>query len=246
MNPPDPEMASNLSETNKPPRLALAYLFLWLSLLSISLGIWFTLLSAFGVNWEEGIGWRSIGFYATNAIVLGTGLTGIVLLVLWKWQHVPYEWQPGAVILVYLGIFELIRVCAVTIDLAIPDSGLIYDETKHNIYKIMAISQNGFAVCLFVGWMVRNKLSIGWRFGLTALALQNLFDVCQVVFPRMIPAAILGPISTSVLIHNGSLFIVLVVALGDLAQGCSRGWLHWIGVAGLLIFSWSWCYSLFF
>lgn len=240
----DADIVNFEADRSLPPRLQLAYVFLWLTLLSVSMGIWITLLSVHGVDWAEGIGWWSICFYATNSVVLGTGLTGIALLASWKWQGIRYEWQPGDEILVYLGIYEFIRICAVAIDLAISDSGITRDETTQDIYRYMALTQHGLGLCLFLMWMIRPKTTLLWRFGFVALVLQNLFVLFEVIFRGLIPEVILGPIPTSLFVHNLTWFYVLLIALVDIVQGSSRGWLHWTGVATLVMFSWHWIYAL--
>lgn len=237
--------SSSEEEVSSPPHFSLAYLFLWLSTLSLALAGWILVMILLGVDLAKDIDGWDISFYGRHAFVLGTGLAGVVLLTHWWRQGVSYTWQPGDMLLVFMAAHELIRLLAVAVDVVVPpsNSGML-DENQALIYEVMSFSQFAVAVGLFAVGAGRPKFSLLWRIGFGVLMLINLYWLLR-VWPLPGLGANIGGITIlgSGLQCVGMLYVLSIAAF-DAWQSGSREWLHWTGVATWAFFMHHWWLAL--
>ncbi|PQO44537.1 hypothetical protein [Blastopirellula marina] len=173
--------SSGEKEVSSPPHFSLAYLFLWITTLSLALAGWILVMMLLGVDLAKDLDGGDIYFYGRHAFVLGTGLAGVELLAHWWRQGISYRWQPGDMLLVFLAVHELIRLFAVAVDAVVPPSNNgMFDENRALIYDVMTFSVYAVAVCMFAVGASRSRFSLIWRIGFGLLALVNLYYLIRV------------------------------------------------------------------
>ncbi|MBA2114283.1 hypothetical protein HOV93_14400 [Planctomycetes bacterium FF15] len=201
-------------------------------------------------NAAGNLDWHWIQYYGINAIGLGTGVTAIALMGFWRSQGIVWSWQPGHVILLCIGFHELVTLVAVGVDVATIDSSLVYDPFRSKIYETQGLVQHVGTVLLILTFLWHVHFSRPWRLIFGLLLFVNMSTLVM-LNPFRLP---MGKVISYDLIGKSSqtarvcvVVLVILLAVWDLIRQEPRDWLHWVGVALLLLHYSPWVtYSLGF
>lgn len=235
------------SDSTKPipgtPPFTLAILFLWVTLLSVSVGAWITLLNGFGGNDLGKFNWFSIRYYGTSAIALGTGITTAALMGRWRYLGNNWLWQPGHILLLGIGFYELMTVLSIFGDLALLNQEAGNGLLRQRIYEIEGLVQHSGIVLILAVSLCLIRLTRFWQFVMGMIIFMNLL-ILIMVNPFELPISQI--VSFDLL--RGSTQVtryvvpvsILMVAAWEILWHERRDWLHWGGVVIALLYYSAW------
>ncbi|WP_165698902.1 hypothetical protein [Bremerella volcania] len=182
--------------------------------------------------------WFSIRFYGTSAVGLGTGITTIVLMVLWRSRGMAWSWQPGHVMLLWIGYYELATISAVAVDVTTHDPSMGYDPFRQRIYEVEGLVQHCGVILILVVCLSLLRFSRLWRVVFGLVIFLNLL-ILALMNPLQLPMGQF--ISFEMLRRSANVMRIVVfgmvplLALWELVQREQRDWLHWVGIVILLL-----------
>lgn len=238
---------ADVSDSTRPdagtPPFSLAVLFLWVTLLSISIATWMMLLDGFGVNHTTKFDWFSIRYYSTSALALGTGITAAVLM--WRWRHQGnvWLWQPGHILLLGIGFYELMTVIAIGGDLVLIDQEAGGNLLRQRVYEIEGVIQHGGVVLILAISLWWIPLTRFWQFVMGMIIFLNLL-ILLMVNPFELPMT--QVVSFDVLRGSSQVTryvvpaLIMMVAAWEVFWRERRDWLHWVGVFTALLHYTAW------
>ncbi len=220
------------------PKLYLKLLLLWVLLLAVATTFWVSLLNLFGKDLASQLDWHSLRFYGGKAFTLGTAATAIILLAVWRSRQVPFVWQPGHLLLLFLCIYELSAVVATAVVAATYDPTRVYDPYRQSIYESQALIQSVAASMLFLVGVCRSHFGIVWRVILGTMLFSSLLVIVllnplQLPMGRIVSYDLLETINLVARVFIFSAVLITAVVEGALRK--RRDWVHRVGVGLLLI-----------
>ncbi|WDI40033.1 hypothetical protein [Bremerella sp. P1] len=233
-----------MSETTKPlsgtPRFSLAILFLWVTLVSVSVGAWLMLLQGFFEDDFTGLlDWFSMLFYGTSAIVLGTGVTVAALIGFWFYRGHCWAWQPGHILPPAMSFYELVTMLAVAVDLVMFDEEVGYSSFRQSIYAYEGLVQYTGITLMLSAYLCLIRTTRFWQFVFGMLIFENLLILCMINPFELAMGQVISfeTLRWSSVVTRIIIFVLmLLLTVWELIQREWRDWLHWVGLAVALIY----------
>jgi len=229
------------------PPLTLATLLLWVTFLTISVGVWITLLNGFGLNITGKLDWFSIRYHAASAVSLGTGMMSAALMGLWWYRGRAWTWQPGHICLLLVGLYELATVLALGVDMVTYDPENGTSALRPTLYRIESLAQHCGIVLLLGVCLCLISLNRFWQFVLGLIIFYHLL-ILAMINPLELPitqflsldVTRVSGVVTRIVISA----VVVLLSVWELIRREWRDWLHWVGVGIILLHYSTWLNSL--
>ncbi|MEW4564614.1 hypothetical protein AB1K70_18885 [Bremerella sp. JC770] len=223
------------------PYFSLASLFLWLTVLGMTFAYWKWFCDYSLTTWGRTPKWDVLNLrlqYAHIALLQSTGITGMMLLLRWRWQGRKVPWQPGHLILLHLAL-SITYLMAVRLCWYFPLDGNL-DQMQP--WRMLLLHSSAFAGALFgamiyAGGTLVLRGSWVWTITLAILAVQSVclaFVDCP-LFRAPYPSWYRTLQDISPWLFAASYAALLLAAIWGVFQRDRRDWLHWAGVGAGLV-----------
>ncbi len=170
-------------------------------------------------------------------------MTAAALMGHWRIRGSAWTFQPGHLLLLAIGFYELVTVLSISIDYGVLGYDADQSQLRSRLYEVSGVIQHFGIVLILIASLWLIPLTRFWQFVFGMIVFFNLL-ILLLINPFEMPISQF--LSYDVLSGSSRVtrFVIpaLIAAVGcwDLLWRERRDWLHWVGVVVSLLHYTAW------